>query len=70
MTTTFMEKVLTNGLMEDNMMESGLKTRCTDMESSYGKMDENMKVNTKMTRKKDKELSLGQMAENTLETGI
>jgi len=70
MITTFMEEVYTNGLMEDNMMENGVQTRCTETEPSFGKMVELTRVSTRMIRKKVMEPSPGLMEENTLEIGI
>lgn len=65
----FTEKVFTNGLMEENTMETGKITKWTVMENSLGLMEEDTLENTKMIRNKDMEFSNGLMVVNTKEAG-
>lgn len=61
---------LINGLMEENTLENGKITRCTEMVSLHGVMEENMKVDMWMTRSLDMVNLSGQMVKNMLEIGL
>ena len=42
-----------NGLMEENLLETGSAIRCMDLESLHGMMGENIKESTMMTKNTD-----------------
>lgn len=62
-------RVYMYGLISDNIMETGLITKCMDKGSSLGKMEGNTKVNILKIRNRVMEYLPGQMAENMKVSG-
>ena len=70
LTTTFMGSAFTRGLTADNIMVTGLITRCMDVESSHGQTVGAMMGSTSTIANKDTEYSPGPMAVATKAAGL
>lgn len=69
-TTTFMEKGIIFGQMEEPLMGTGNLIKCTDGVFLHGMTVEDTKENIGMIKNKGKELLYGLMAENMMGHGM
>lgn len=58
------------GRMKDNILEIGIKTRCTEKEFLLGQTGKNMKEITKTIKKKDLGFFIGLMGKYIEENGL